>query len=116
MDILTSISSELGVSQSATYSCVLTNNWSRANHPVQYPGSAHWSPPVVVSHSEGYEMWAPGKLASRGVERVAEVRCLLTLLLCPQQDMFGIVLHIVDHKQSLLNLALHKLISLILTT
>ena len=75
MTFLSQVSSTVPISNSVTYSCTFKNNWSAENHPVGYPGDmAHWSPPVVVSHNDRYSMWAPGDLASLGVETVAEVR------------------------------------------
>jgi hypothetical protein len=73
MDILQTSISTIPVTQNVLYSCVLTNNWTMENHPVDYPsGSAHWSPPVMVTHNKNYEVWAPNKLATPGVEFVAE--------------------------------------------
>lgn len=47
--------------------------WSVENHPNLYPGdAAHWSPPVLASHTMGYTMWKEGELSSPGVEQVAE--------------------------------------------
>jgi hypothetical protein len=69
--------SALPARQVATYSCNLTNLWSRDSHPVLYDtvaSSAHWTPPVLACHSKRYEMWALGAFASLGVELVAEVR------------------------------------------
>lgn len=82
MTLISMVPSNLSASQdSATYSCTLTNNWSMANHPVDYetvvsderiPTAAHHTPRVLAIHSEEYQMWAPGKLASDGVKYVAE--------------------------------------------
>jgi len=72
MDFLKLIASTVDVKNSVTYSCVLTNHWTNTTHPKDYPGNAHWTSPVVVSHNTDYEMWSPGSLASPGVERVAE--------------------------------------------
>jgi len=66
----------------ATYSCTLTNMWSKENHPVGYDSisnSAHWSPPVLVAHGTDYEMWASNTMASPGVETVAETGRTSTL-------------------------------------
>jgi hypothetical protein len=66
--------SRLATSEMAMYSCVFTNQWTAANHPILYPtGMAHWSPPVVATHDMTYEMWSDGSMASMGVELVAEV-------------------------------------------
>jgi len=66
----------------AAYSCVLTNTWSAATHPIGYAdvsSSAHWSPPILVAHKADYDLWAPGSLASPGVENVAETGATFTL-------------------------------------
>jgi hypothetical protein len=60
-------------SQPVLVSCDFQSEWSQANHPIDYPSNAHWSPIVLASHSEGYQMWSYGNLASRGVQEVAEV-------------------------------------------
>ena len=81
MDFLSLVQSTVPASHSVTYSCMLTNQWSKANHPVNYDsvsGSAHWSPPVLAAHGTDYTMWAPNTMASKGVENVAEVRLLRT--------------------------------------
>ena len=61
--------------QDISYSCTFVNLWSAARHPNLYPSDAHWSDMVMVAHNSEYQMWAPGILASEGVESVAEVRC-----------------------------------------
>ena len=38
----------------------------------QYPGNAHWSPPVLAAHNSGYTMWEEGGISSAEVELVAE--------------------------------------------
>mmetsp|Transcript_14509 Transcript_14509/g.40350 ORF Transcript_14509/g.40350 Transcript_14509/m.40350 type:complete len:287 (+) Transcript_14509:109-969(+) len=75
MNFVSQVPSTVPASHSVTYSCTLTNRWSKATHPVLYEGIsgiAHWSPPVLVAHSNDYTLWAPGTLASPGVESVAE--------------------------------------------
>jgi len=79
MTFLSQVPSTVPISHTVTYSCVFNNNWSAENHPVQYPSDAHWSPPVIVAHNDNYSMWAPGDLASGGVERVAETGGTSTL-------------------------------------
>lgn len=59
-------------SEHVTYACRFENEWSRSNHPNNYPSSAHWSPPVLVAHSLDYTMWREGGMATEGVELVAE--------------------------------------------
>jgi hypothetical protein len=47
--------------------------WTRERHPMDFPGTdAHFSPLVAASHNDDYEMWVPGKMASPGVQLVAE--------------------------------------------
>ena len=73
--------SRLPVTEEAEYSCRFINHWSSVDHPNLYPDdAAHWSPPVIAAHRPDYEMWAPGELASPGIERVAEVSCSLFFL------------------------------------
>jgi hypothetical protein len=59
--------------ESVQYSCLFKNLWTSARHPVAYPSFAHWSPLVLVAHSEEYTMWREGQIASPGVQNVAEV-------------------------------------------
>lgn len=76
MEYVTLVPSSLSVEQhNATYSCSLTNTWSKETHPVLYEtieSSAHWSSPVLVTHNKNFDLWEPGSLASPGVENVAE--------------------------------------------
>lgn len=82
MDILNLAVSNVPISQYAKYTCVLTNNWSGLNHPIDYSnvsGSAHWSPPVLLAHNRNVDLWSPGEFASPGVESVAEMGLTSTL-------------------------------------
>jgi hypothetical protein len=75
MDILQLTASNVPITHSVEYSCVLNNNWSGTNHPIDYAsvsGSAHWSPPVLLAHSNFIDLWSPGDFASPGIESVAE--------------------------------------------
>jgi hypothetical protein len=71
--MMSQVISAVPAAQNVTYECSFTNLWSAETHPNMYPGSAHWSPPVLAAHSRKYKMWKPGLLASEGVESVAEV-------------------------------------------
>lgn len=76
MDILQLAVSNVPITQSATYSCVLTNNWSGMRHPIDYASVtnvAHWSPPVLLAHNDFVDLWSPGDFASPGIEDVAEL-------------------------------------------
>jgi hypothetical protein len=61
------------LTESVQFSCLFKNLWTSGRHPVAYPKYAHWSPPVLVAHSQDYTMWREGQTASPGVENVAEV-------------------------------------------
>jgi hypothetical protein len=57
----------------ATYKITFHSFWTAARFPTDFPaGNAHWSRMVGSSHDNRYELWAPGKLASQGVQNVAE--------------------------------------------
>ena len=82
MDILQLTTGTTPISQSVDYSCVLTNTWSGARHPIGYDavsGSAHWSPPVLMAHSKFANLWSTGDMASPGIESVAEMGLTGTL-------------------------------------
>lgn len=68
------VTSNIPASQQVLVSCKFENKWTESSHPVDYPPNAHWSPVVLVSHSNQYHMWSYGDMAGRGVEEVAEVR------------------------------------------
>jgi len=70
-EVITSDSS-VAATETVSYSCNFQNNWSGENHPRNYPSFAHWSPPVMTTHSDGYTMWREGGMATEGVEIVAE--------------------------------------------
>ena len=82
MDILELAVGTVPITQNATYSCVLTNTWSGARHPIDYfsvSRRAHWTPPVLLAHSRSIDLWHPGDFASPGVELVAELGSTPTL-------------------------------------
>lgn len=68
-----SVTGTIPASQPVLVSCEFQNKWTQATHPIDYPDDAHWSPIVLASHSNQYNMWSLGGMASRGVEEVAEV-------------------------------------------
>ncbi|MEM9353637.1 MAG: spondin domain-containing protein [Planctomycetota bacterium] len=57
----------------AEYEIAFENLWNPAEHPLNYPGTAHFTALVGASHSDAISFWSPGVLASRGVELVAEL-------------------------------------------
>mmetsp|Transcript_27975 Transcript_27975/g.37183 ORF Transcript_27975/g.37183 Transcript_27975/m.37183 type:complete len:263 (-) Transcript_27975:845-1633(-) len=55
------------------YSITFTNHWTEKNHPYNYPSKdPHWSDFVYASHSRNYEMWRDRRVASKGIENIAE--------------------------------------------
>jgi hypothetical protein len=72
-NLTSSEASDVASTVPVEYSCVFRNLWTSARHPIAYPSTAHWSPMVIVAHSQDYIMWEGGQLASQGVENVAEV-------------------------------------------
>jgi hypothetical protein len=72
-NVISTEASDVALTVPVEYSCVFRNLWTSARHPVAYPDDAHWSPMVLVAHSQAYTMWEEGQLASPGVETVAEV-------------------------------------------
>lgn len=47
--------------------------WSQATHPGAYPAGAHFSALIGGVHSNAVNFWAPGQLASAGIEQMAEI-------------------------------------------
>lgn len=58
------------------YYCTFRGKWTKERHPVDFPRSASWSAPVILSHSNGYRMWTGDETATLGVESIAEVSTL----------------------------------------
>lgn len=55
------------------YEATFYSTWSEETHPVNFPaGSAHWSPLIGATHNATVSYWAPGELASQGIELMAE--------------------------------------------
>lgn len=58
--------------QDATYKIEFISNWSAANHPTDYPSTAHWSSLIGTTHTNAAQFLQFGVVASPGVEQVAE--------------------------------------------
>jgi hypothetical protein len=69
----------------ATYEAVFVAEWSQATHPVMFPPNPHFSPLVGGTHAGSVSFWAPGGLASPGIESMAETGAT-TLLRAEVQD------------------------------
>lgn len=64
----------------ATYELSFRGTWSQNDvEPNRYPRSAHFSPIIGVTHTQGTEFWSNGSAASMGVEQVAELGITGTL-------------------------------------
>jgi hypothetical protein len=58
--------------ETARYRVTFEARWSPVTHPIDNPGSAHFSPLVGGTHAAGAVFWREGGLASRGIEDMAE--------------------------------------------
>jgi hypothetical protein len=56
----------------ALYDVRFDATWSNATHPGAFPGGAHFSPLIGATHNSSVEFWAPGSLATPGIEGMAE--------------------------------------------
>lgn len=56
----------------AHYQLTFQSTWSAATHPMQFPGNPHYSPLVGGTHTSNVVFWAPGAIASNGIEQMAE--------------------------------------------
>ncbi len=64
----------------ATYGVTFEADWSAATHPDGFPPNPHFSGLVGATHDATTSLWAPGKLASPGIEVMAETGGKSTLL------------------------------------
>jgi len=71
--------SNLPVGVPVSYECDFINRWTSSRHPNQFPGSGHWSTPLMASHNKRYTMWSDMQVSSAGVEKVAEKGALGSL-------------------------------------
>ena len=58
------------------YYCTFRGKWTKERHPIDFPRSASWGPPIMISHSNGYRMWSGTEAATLGIESIAEVSSL----------------------------------------
>lgn len=61
------------------YEFMFTGEWSRVNHPLNYPDDAHFGGFTIAAHSSKYEMWSIGGIATEGMEVLAEFGAGLVL-------------------------------------
>ncbi|MFG0318805.1 MAG: spondin domain-containing protein, partial [Planctomycetota bacterium JB042] len=64
---------DLPATDAAEYRVTFLASWSATTHPTDFPtGSAHFSGLVGATHDAQVSFWAPGQLASPGIESMAE--------------------------------------------
>ena len=56
------------------YYCTFRGKWDQERHPRDFPASASWSAPVLISHSKDWRMWTGTETVTAGDEYMAEVR------------------------------------------
>ena len=69
-----------GHATEAVYQVEFENLWNPTDHPNNFPGPAHFTALVGASHNDRVGFWAPGSLATLGVERVAELGSTMSFL------------------------------------
>lgn len=61
-----------GQTTTADFEVIFVATWSAQTHPVNFPPNPHFSPLIGGTHDAGVSFWAPGTLASNGIESMAE--------------------------------------------
>ncbi len=56
----------------ATYQFEFVAEWSAVTHPTSFPGNPHFSPVTGATHNDQLSIWAPGGIATTGIEVMAE--------------------------------------------
>lgn len=59
-------------SSTARYRVTFEADWSRQTHPEDFPSSAHFSSLIGAVHSDRTSFWAPGRMATPGIQSMAE--------------------------------------------
>jgi hypothetical protein len=64
----------------ARYKVTFQADWSRQNHPTDFPNNPHFSGLIGGTHQTGFHFWEIGALASNGMESMSETgsKSLLT--------------------------------------
>jgi hypothetical protein len=70
---------DAAAASTASYTVTFDATWSQQTHPGKYPPGAHFSPLIGGVHNGQVAFWAPGALASPGIESMAEVGGTTTL-------------------------------------
>ena len=66
------LASAVQAQSTATFRVTLDASWSASTHPAGFPGNAHFSPLIGVAHDASVSVWAPGGVATDGIESMAE--------------------------------------------
>ena len=92
-----------GPLQAEIYEVTFDALWSATDHPTNYPAgiwpdvpsAAHYSPIIGASHKEAMTLWAPGEMASEGVENVAETgnRTVLEAMIDGSPNVLNKIVH-----------------------
>jgi hypothetical protein len=64
----------------ARYRVTIVQEWGPATHPTTLPSGWHSSPAVLAAHRSAGDMFAPGVVASPGIENMAETGSTFALL------------------------------------
>lgn len=56
----------------AKYRLIFNATWSAETHPDMFPGNPHFSGLIGATHNSSGQFWEPGRLASAGIESMAE--------------------------------------------
>lgn len=56
----------------AVYRVTLRSYWTEAAFPTRFPPGAHLTGIVGATHGDAVEFWAPGRVATQGIQDVAE--------------------------------------------
>ena len=58
---------------SATYRVTFETSWTQSAFPTQFPPGRHFSGLVGATHNDGVSLWDEGKLATLGIQNMAEL-------------------------------------------
>ena len=56
----------------ARYQVIVERTWSDATHPADFPLLAHFSPAIGATHDASFALFAQGRVATSGVEKMCE--------------------------------------------
>lgn len=56
----------------AEYTIVVKSRWTKAEHPLEWPASAHFSGAIGATHAPGYSIFTVGTLPTPGLESLSE--------------------------------------------